>query len=124
MDINSILAAFGGGSGLAQGSGSGAITAPMAPNVLTPHMQMPQFAGAGTNAGVQSAAAAAARALSAPPQQPQRPGSMIDPSQMGLIAMMMNRGLPATSTPTGTDNSDGSGGGITNFLHSLFSSGG
>lgn len=99
MDLSSILAALGGGSGLSQGAGNGAIMAPANPNILTPHLQMPQFAGAGTNGGVQNVAAAAGRALSAPSPQQQSPmGDMGGMSPMMMAMMAGNGGMGSSDS--------------------------
>jgi hypothetical protein len=58
-----------------------------------PTLQMPQFPGAGTNAGPQQAAMAARQALATPPPQQQSPmGGMMGSSNPMMMAMMAKNG--------------------------------
>jgi len=103
MDINALLQMLQGGGQSLQG-GSGGITAPIAPQMANPSFQMPQFAGAGSNAGPQQAAMAARQALATPPPQQQSPmGGMMGSSNPMMMAMMMqkmqNQNQPAPSAP-------------------------
>lgn len=98
MDINALLQMLQGGSSGLQG-GSGGISAPQPAQMTNPTLQMPQFAGAGSNAGPQQVAAMAHQALMQQPQQ-QPTGGGMDPSQMGMFAMlhkMQQQNQPAPS---------------------------
>lgn len=92
MDINALLQMLQGGGGQSLQGGSGGITAPVAPQMASPTLQMPQFSGAGGNSGVQQAAMAARQAMSQPQPQQQSPmSSMMGSSNPMMMAMLMQK---------------------------------
>jgi hypothetical protein len=91
MDINALLQMLQGGGGPSLQGGSGGISAPQAAPMGNPTLQMPQFAGAGGNAGPQQAAMATRQALSQPQQQQPPMGGMMGSSNPMMMAMMMQK---------------------------------
>ncbi len=100
MDINALLQMLQGGGGPSLQGGSGGISPPQAAPMGNPMLQMPQFAGAGSNAGPQQAAMAAQQALSQP--QPQQPpmGGMMGSSNPMMMAMLMKKMQPQQPAPS------------------------
>jgi hypothetical protein len=91
MDINALLQMLQGGGGPSLQGGSGGISAPQAAPMGNPTLQMPQFPGAGSNAGVQQVAAAAHQALSQPQQPPPSMSGLMGSSNPMMMAMLMKR---------------------------------
>lgn len=103
MDISALLQMLQGGGGPSLQGSSGGISAPATPQMANPALQMPQFAGAGSNAGVQQTANAARQALATPPPQAQSPmGGMMgssNPMMMAMLMQKMQQNQPAPSAP-------------------------